>query len=428
MTKVEGNGAHGAPAAAPVVKKGRRLSDTVVALGFVSLFTDMASEMVYTQVPIFLTQVLGQGPAIVGIIEGIAESTASLLRVVAGRMSDLSGRRKPLTIAGYGMGAISKPLLFFALGWPMLLALRFLDRVGKGLRAAPRDALIAEVTAPELRGRAFGLHRAMDTVGAVLGPLLGVWFLSFYIASTEMQLRSLFLFAGIPGLIAILILIFCVREGDKKQEPGAKGVASSSAESTGGFAVLAGWRELDPAYRRFLGIAFLFNLGNSSDAFLILRAHHFGFDNVMLLWLYAAFNVVEAVLGYKAGSLSDRVGRRPLIVAGYCVFAFVYLGFALVSAKTWLSIWPLFLLYGGYYTLTQGSQRAFAADFADPARRGAHIGAYHTVVGLALLPASIIAGALYQWRQAAPFYVGATTAIACALLLLTLPRKPLPTR
>ena len=427
MTKSEGNGSPRSASGGPVVRKRRRLSDTVVALGFVSLFTDMASEMVYTQIPLFLTQVLGQGPAVVGLIEGIAESTASLLRVVAGRMSDLSGRRKPLTIAGYGLGAIAKPLLFLAAGWPMVLALRFLDRVGKGLRTAPRDALIAEETAPELRGRAFGLHRAMDTTGAVLGPLLGVWFLSLFVASTEVQLRSLFLFAGIPGLLAVLTLIFFVRERDSRQQPEKPELApSTAAPPLGGAGALARWRELDPAYRRFLGIAFLFNLGNSSDAFLILRAHHFGFDNQMLLWLYAAFNLVEAILGYKAGSLSDRIGRRPLIIAGYGIFALVYLGFALVSTNTAFAIWPLFLLYGGYYTLTQGSQRAFAADYADPSRRGAQIGAYHTVVGLALLPASIIAGVLYQWRQAAPFYLGAATAVLCALLLLSLPRKTIP--
>ena len=421
MTKPAGNGSTGRGL---FVKKGRRLSETVVALGFVSLFTDIASEMVYTQVPLFLTQVLGQSAAVVGLIEGIAESTASLLRVVAGRISDISGRRKPLTIAGYGLGAIAKPLLFLAAGWPMVLALRFLDRVGKGLRTAPRDAMIAEVTPPELRGRAFGLHRAMDTTGAVIGPLLGVWFLSLVVASTEVQLRRLFLFAGLPGLLAILTLIFFVREPDSKSKAASQELTPApSAPAGGAKGPLAQWRELDPAYQQFLGIAFLFNLGNSSDAFLILRAHHFGFDNQTLLWLYAAFNLVEAILGYKAGSLSDKVGRRPLIVAGYSIFALVYLGFAVVNKATALAIWPLFLLYGGYYTLTQGSQRAFAADFADPARRGAQIGAYHTVVGLALLPASILAGLLYQWRQPAPFYLGACTAVACALLLLTLPRE-----
>jgi MFS family permease len=422
MSGAGANGTNAAPGSQPGAASGKRLSSTVVALGFVSLFTDIASEMVYTQIPLFLTQILHAPFAVVGLIEGVAESTASLLRLAAGRVSDHTGRRKPLTIAGYGFGAIAKPLLYLATGWPMVMALRFLDRVGKGLRTAPRDALIAEETAPELRGRAFGLHRAMDTTGAVLGPLLGLWFLSLYVASRERQLRALFLFAGLPGLLAVLILLVFVRE--KKLQSAA--IPDRSAESAPSGGALLRWHDLNPNYRRFLGITFLFNLGNSSDAFLILRANHLGFDNQRLLWLYAAFNVVEAVLGYAAGVLSDRVGRRPLIIAGYGIFALVYLGFGLVNSNTAPAIWGLFLLYGGYYTLTQGSQRAFAADFADPARRGAQIGAYHTVVGIALLPASIIAGRLYQWNQSAPFLLGAVTAILCAMLLFSLPLKPTP--
>jgi MFS family permease len=459
VTKTESNGEGSHDRVPPVSAPRRRLSKTVVALGFVSLFTDIASEMVYTQVPIFLTLVMGVRADVIGIIEGVAESTASLLRVVAGGLSDFSGRRKPLTIAGYGFGAIAKPLLYLATGWPMVLALRFLDRVGKGLRTAPRDALIADETPPELRGRAFGLHRAMDTTGAVLGPLLGLWFLSLFVASTEVKLRSLFLFAGIPGLLAVVTLIVFVRERraedsshaktQKRKEEGGEGTPSEVPGASVGPGVssklsqpptpapagdrnrpnslVQQWRELDPGYRRFLWITLLFNLGNSSDAFLILRANHLGFDSQMLLWLYAAFNVVEAALGYAAGILSDRVGRRPLIVAGYAIFALVYLGFALVNGKSHLAIWALFLLYGGYYTLTQGSQRAFAADFADPAKRGAQIGAYHTVVGLSLLPASIIAGRLYLWNQSAPFCLSAITAAVSAVLLAGQPNHPMAT-
>jgi MFS family permease len=382
-----------------------KLSPTVIALGCVSLLTDTSSEMVYTQVPLFLTNVLNTQAWIVGLIEGIAESTASLLKVVSGWLSDRAGQRKPLTMLGYGLGAISKPLMALANLWQTVFLLRFLDRLGKGLRTAPRDALIAEATPAALRGRAFGLHRTMDTTGAVLGPLLGYWFLRHVSANA----RHLFLFAGLPGLLAVLTLLFAVKEKAHRTSPH---LSSSPPAAT----ILPRWQNLQPSYRRFLWIVLLFNLGNSSDAFLILRAKSLGFAATDILLLYAAFNMVEALFGYAAGSLSDRVGRRPLIVAGYFVFALVYLGFAL--ARTQAAIWLLFLLYGGYYTLTQGVQRAFAADYADPAQRATQIGAYHTIVGVALLPASLLAGRLFEWNPAAPFLVGGTTAMLSALLLI----------
>ena len=396
-----------------------RLSRNVIALGFVSLLTDVASEMTYTQVPLFLTGVLLAPAKVVGLIEGVAESVASLLKLVSGRLSDRSGRRKPLTVAGYGLGAVSKPLLSLATVWPTVLLLRFLDRVGKGLRTAPRDALIAEATPPALRGRAFGLHRAMDTTGAVLGPLLGYWFLQ----NLSSDIRHLFLFAALPGLLAVLTLLFFVRERKpvKDAPPPSEGERRSadkaeppSAKPAGGFNLH--WQSLDPVYRRFLLVVFLFNLGNFSDTFLILRAQSVGFTPKEILLLYALFNVVEAVFGYGAGALSDRVGRRPLILTGYCIFALVYLGFAFVTSRA--AVCLLFVFYGGYYTLTQGVQRAFAADLSDPAQRATQIGAYHTIVGLALLPASLLAGVLYDRNPALPFVLGACLAAASALLLL----------
>ena len=391
------------------------MSGTVVALGFVSLLTDISSEMVYTQIPLFLTGVLGAPVRVVGVIEGVAESAASLLKLLSGWISDHFGRRKPLAALGYAFGAISKPLMALAHIWPTVLAVRFLDRVGKGLRTAPRDALIAETTPKELRGRAFGLHRTMDTTGAVLGPLLGAWFLSQRHGGTGADLRALFVFAGLFGLLAVLVITLAVRE----PKPALKLVESPAPPDSAPIlrrSLRQTWETLSPEYRRFLWIALLFNLGNSSDAFLILRARGLGFSAQEILLLYAAFNVVEAVLGYSAGRFSDKVGRRPLIAAGYLVFAIVYFGLALASSKA--AVIALFLLYGGYYTLTQGTQRAFAADMANTGNRATQIGAYHTVVGVALLPASVIAGSLFQWNPAAPFVLGAVTAFCAAALLM----------
>jgi MFS family permease len=255
----------------------------------------------------------------------------------------------------------------------------------------------------------------MDTTGAVLGPLIGVFFLRHTSGDPTHKFRMLFLCAGIFGAIAVLLVLFAVREPAPEKPTSSATLPEKRAHP------LPRWSALHPTYRRFLLIALLFNLGNSSDAFLILRAKSVGFSPEDLLWLYAAFNLVEAAFGYAAGRLSDQVGRRPLIIAGFGVFAFVYFGFALASSRT--AIWFLFLLYGGYYTLTQGVQRAFAADLADAQQRAGQIGAYHAVVGFALLPASLIAGFLYSRHAALPFFVGASTATLSALLLLTLREK-----
>ncbi|MCC6730511.1 MAG: MFS transporter [Chthonomonadales bacterium] len=380
------------------------LSPTVRALGVVSLLTDVSSEMVYPVNPIFLTQVLGAAPAAVGIIEGVAESTASLLKLVSGWLSDRAGRRKPLTMAGYGLGAISKPLIAVSGAWWHVLAARFLDRTGKGLRSAPRDALIAESCRPEERGRAFGFHRGMDTAGAVGGPLLGYAFLLL----NPGRLRWLYLLAFVPGVLSVAVLSRWVRE---RATPLDHQAAPPPV-------ALPSWRSLSPTYRRYLAVLAIFSIGNSSDAFLLLRAEDMGVATLHLLLLYALFNVVEASLSYPVGVLSDRIGRKPLLVAGFGVFAAVYLGFALASA-TW-TVWLLFPLYGLYYTLTGGVQRALAADLSHPERRATEIGAYHMLIGLAALPASILAGWLYGIARPLPFIVGAgAAALAVAALLAT---------
>ncbi len=376
-----------------------RLNPVIWQLGWVSFLQDMSSEMIIPRIPLFLTITLRAPVEAVGLIEGIAESVGSLGKVLFGWISDRAGARKPFAVFGYGLSALSKPAMALAGSWPFVLVCRFADRVGKGVRTAPRDALIAENSPVAVRGRAFGLHRSMDTAGAVVGPLIGYLIITFWNVGD----RTLFLLAGIPALLSVTVLAWRVTE--KKQ-------VSQDQPSRPRLQ----WSKLTPRYRRFLLIVTLFSLGNSSDAFLILRARAMGVPNAQILLLYAMFNTVEASLAYAAGKLSDRLDRRTLIIGGYLLFASAYLGMAIGSAA--IVAWLMFLLYGGYYTLTNGIQRAFAADNADPERRATEIGAYHTCVGTALLPASLIAGVLYQhFGSSTPFYTGGIIALLCALLL-----------
>ncbi|MEM9804796.1 MAG: MFS transporter [Cyanobacteria bacterium P01_D01_bin.56] len=373
------------------------LTPTVRALGWVSLCTDFASKMVYPITPIFLTSVLGAPVWTVGVIEGLAESIASLFKLYSGWLSDRVGERKPFAVAGYGLGALSKLGLALAGGWGMVLGARLLDRFGKGLRAAPRDVLIAENCAPEQRGQAFGLHHSLETVGEVLGPLLGLFLLG------QMGYRGVFAVAFIPALLGVFVLLKWVREPRHNTKP------RSRPQFT--------LKGLSPVYRQFLLVVGLFSLGNSSDAFLLLRSQDLGLAGSQLLLLYAMFNLVETFLGLTAGRLSDRIGRRPLLVMGYIVFALVYLGFALANRAE--VVWGLFMFYGLYSTLTRGVQKAFVADLVHPDRRGAEVGTFHMLSGLATLPASLIAGWLYtQVSMAAPFYFSVTTTILSIGLLL----------
>lgn len=384
------------------------LSPTVKTLGVVSLFADVSSEMVYPLNPVFVTRVLGAPPWALGLIEAIAESTASILKLFAGRWSDRIGRRKPFAVAGYALGALGKPLIALSTLWPHVLGARFIDRVGKGLRTAPRDALIAENCPAESRGRAFGFHRSMDTIGAVLGPLIGFIFLRYFVKSNGLSaVRSLYWLAVIPGLISVLAVALFVRESHH-----------DVPKKIGGSLSLPSLSSIGPGLRWYLVIVAIFSLGNSSDTFLLLRARDSGMSENLLLLLYALFNVVEASLGYSAGKLSDRIDRRRLVAAGYIVFALVYVGFALLKGST--AVWFLFPLYGLYYTLTQGIQRALAADLAHPDRRATEIGLFHMVVGLAALPANIAAGWLYTLHPALPFGFGAVTACVAAVLLPTI--------
>ena len=397
------------------------LPATVKALGFVSLLTDLSSEMVY---PINgrLLRLLGAPVWVLGLIEGLAESTASVLKLYSGTLSDKMGRRKPLALLGYGLAALSKPLIGAAGVWPQVLAARLLDRTGKGLRGAPRDALIADVCPKEQRGRAFGLHRSLDTTGAVLGPLIGYFFLRANPGTLGVGLRSLYWIAFIPALLGVLLLWLAVKEEpDKKTSRGLSGAEKNRKER---LFSLAG---LSPTYKRFLLAVGVFSLVNSSDQFLLLRAQEGAkLTPESILLLYALFNMVEASLGYLVGKLSDTVGRWPLIVAGWGVFALVYAGFALLpSGVGFGGVLGLFLLYGLYSTLTQGAQKALAADMTDPTQRGRQLGIFHLVVGIGALPASLIAGGLYDMvSPAAPFWLGAGGAVIAVLLLPKEKHKP----
>ena len=386
------------PAAEPSPVPG--VSRNVFILGLVSLATDASSEMIYPLVPLFLTTVLGAPVAVVGLIEGLAEATASALKGVSGWLSDRIGRRRPLVLAGYGLAAIAKPLLALASGWPLVLAARLLDRFGKGVRGSPRDALIGDSSPANLRGRAFGFHRATDQIGAVIGPLLALALLPLF----HQNLRTLFVAAFVPAAVGVAILT-AVRETGRGPSPNAAppGLRLRGTPTT---------------FRRLLAVMLLFTLGNSSDMFLILRAQQLGIGTGAVVLLFAVYNAVYSAASYPAGALSDRIGRKRVMMAGLAVFALVYAGFGLVRGPGWL--WLLFAVYGLYQGLTDGTSRALVVDLVSPELRGTALGVYAMVTGLAALPASVIAGLLWQRvSPAAPFLYGAAMAtLACAAFLL----------
>jgi MFS family permease len=384
----------------------RRVSN-VVGLGLVSLFQDISSEMIYPLLPLFLANVLGASTVTIGLIEGIAESTASLLKVFSGWLSDRSGQRKGWAVAGYSLSALVKPAVALASGWPLVLVVRFLDRVGKGVRTAPRDALLAASATHASRGRAFGLHRSMDTAGAVVGPLLAYALLPRFAGN----FRPVFALTLIPGLISVGLLIWLVRERPVDQPVRQRTPPRPSLAPFG------------HEFRLFLLAVIVFTLGNSSNAFLLLRASASGVPSVQIPLLWLVFNVVYALVATPAGALSDRVSRRMVIVGGYVVFALVYIGFAW-AAIAW-HIWLLFAAYGVYSGLTDGVERAYAADLVPDHLRGTAFGVYHTLTGLALLPASVVAGLLWQSvGPAAPFVYGAAMSLAAIAIFAFIARRP----
>ena len=397
-------------------------SRNVFFLGLVSFLTDVSTEMIFTLVPLFLLNVLRVGTPVIGLIEGIAEGTASLLKVLSGWLSDRLGRRKGLAVFGYSVSTLAKPFLYFATIWGVVAAVRFVDRVGKGIRTSPRDALVADSAPPEEMGKSFGFHRGMDTAGAVIG--LAVAAMVIYLVQrgglelTRDAFQTIVLVGVAPAVLAVLVLLFFVRERGKGADSRgvscpANGQPSGAVQANKGF---------DFRFKLFLAVTVVFTLGNSSDAFLILRAHSLDFSVPQILLLFVAFNLVYALAALPAGLVSDRLGRKGVIVVGWSIYALAYLGLAVASAA-W-QVWLLFALYGLYYGVAEGVSRAFVCDLVPAERRGTAYGLYHTAVGLSLLPASLIAGWLWHLiGPEAPFFFGAAMAGTAMLGFVLLIRE-----
>jgi MFS family permease len=368
----------------------------------VSLLSDISTEMIYPLLPIFLTQVLSAPKAAVGLIEGIAVGTASIVTGIAGFVSDRIGRRKGVAFTGYALTALSRPLIASAGAWPIVLGARFADRFGKGIRSAPKDALLADNTPVEQRGRAYGFERAMDYTGAVAGPLIGVALLA---GLGREGIPSIFLLSTVPAAVAAL-LILALREKPVRASSGTKRIR---------FTLEATTRE----YRRLLIIAGVFGLANSANAFLILRAESLGLGEQATMLAYTLYNAVAALISMPAGAASDRFGRRNLLIIGYSIYALTYAGFGAASAG-WM-VWPLFIVYGLFPALTEGVAKAMAVDTAGRAGRATAIGVYSAVVGITQIAASYIGGLLWDKIDAsATFYFGALLSAASVMLLFAL--------
>lgn len=359
----------------------------------VSLLTDVSSEMLYPIVPLYLTGVLGAPMAVVGLVEGLAEGTASLLKAVSGRISDRVGRRLPFVVGGYGLSALAKPLLALASSWPLVLAARLIDRTGKGIRGPARDAIIAATTHPAARGRAFGIHRALDTVGGIAGPTLGAALLAL-----GTGYRALFLIAFLPAAMSVALTL-----GVREPEPAAQRPAGRLRLT-----------DVHPQLRRFLAVVALFSLGNSSNAFLLLRARELGWSEPGVLGLYVLYNCVYAAAALPLGALSDRVGRRGVILFGFAAFAVAYAGLAAATAP--LAAPLLLAVYGLYAATTGGAMRALVADAAGTAGAATAQGLFQTISGVGVLLASLLTGWLWQLGGAG-LALGTSAAIAAAACL-----------
>jgi MFS family permease len=395
-------------------KRSRRLSRNVVVTTITSFLTDVSTEMIASLLPLFLANVLGVSTWVIGLIEGVAETTSSLLKGVSGWLSDRLGTRKWLAVGGYATSAFAKPFFYFATSWAAVLAIRFADRMGKGIRTAPRDALIADSTDENQRGIAFGLHRAGDTAGAMLGMIIAL----VVVLATQAQaislnretFQTLVLIGVVPAFLAVLILALGAK--DTLVRPKTDTPRSDRKRLAG----------LTSDFKFFLLVMAVFTLGNSSDAFLILRAQERGLSVAGVLGMLISFNFVYALLSSPLGALSDRIGRRRVLTGGWLVYALLYLGFALATTST--QIWILFALYGVYYAAVEGTAKAVVADLVPPEQRGTAYGIFNAIIGLMALPASLLAGILWQgignWSgfgASAPFIAGSALALAAVVLL-----------
>ncbi|MDR0782389.1 MAG: MFS transporter [Propionibacteriaceae bacterium] len=381
----------------------------VVFLGLVSFFTDLSTEMVYPLIPLYLMATLGATPALVGVIEGIAESAASLLKVFSGYISDRFQKKKGLAFTGYAAGVVYKLILLLASSWWGILGARVIDRIGKGIRTAPRDVLVAESVKGQSMGRAFGLHKALDMIGAALGILITFFILRQLSGTDTFNYKALFALSMIPGVLGLVMFVF-IRQ-TKTPAPATREPFWANA------------KRLDRSLKTYLLVTFLFTLGNSSNAFLLIRAKSTGFSDTNVILLYFLFNLVASLLALPLGHLSDRIGRKNLLVPGYLTFSVVYLGFAFADQALWMVI--AFGLYGVYTALIAGVERAYVAEIAPPDLKGTMLGLQSTVAGIALLPASLIAGLLWEaFGPRVPFLFGATMSLAAAAILLaTMPSR-----
>jgi MFS family permease len=396
----------------------RSLPRNVIAIGLVSLLNDASSEIIYPLLPVFLAGSLGASAWAIGVIEGLAESTSSLLRLFAGYLSDRWGKRKLFVVAGYSLASLVRPMLAFAQTWPQVLGIRIADRVGKGFRTAPRDAMIADTVHVEQRGIAFGFHRAMDHSGAVIGPLVGYLLVALIVVNnnspTHAEFSIIFLVASIPALMAVIVAIFFMRESPVVRHHESRIPKLS----------LLGF---DGNFKRFLVVLALFTLSNSSDSFLILKAVDAGISALVVPLLWAAHHGMKVLSSLFGGDLSDRLGRKRLIVSGWMLYAAVYAGFAFATHS--VSLWILFLIYGIYFGLVEGAEKALVVDLVRPEQRGTAYGLYNLAFGITVFPASLLMGMIWHWKgPTTAFLVSAFMGATAAVLLLIFVRAhPDPT-